>query len=401
MASQQEELKIAQARIAAGKGSKADIANVDYAKSKGLFNAPTVKESAGTTGSLAGTLSTDQTDFDIMRDLSKQIAKTAQQGAASRGLDIAQEADINLFNPASQRAAIESGALSKFDIKDIYQTTLDRVSKLEETQKEGISYITQLATEIPDFFKQLSGEEIDYIKSVGTPHQSTLTKLAQYRIEHPEEDKRFVENLRNTYWDAGILLTDTPAEASTKIEQNSGILRKQIKGTGDKGTGDGGVPKFTSSQKLELEAAGLLNAPREQQIAFLFPQSKPSSFIDIMQQNIDAGFSPEVAAREAAAYSEEQGIPVNQETLSNWSEQARKLTKTPIESEEVTLSPIEQDIANFSSDIFTPGQIRGILQSQHRFTPEEINSSSVGGFGGTLANTGSNISSFFVKLFGG
>ena len=228
MASQQEELKIAQARIAAGKGSKADIANVDYAKSKGLFNAPTVKESAGTTGSLAGTLSTDQTDFDIMRDLSKQIAKTAQQGAASRGLDIAQEADINLFNPASQRAAIESGALSKFDIKDIYQTTLDRVSKLEETQKEGISYITQLATEIPDFFKQLSGEEIDYIKSVGTPHQSTLTKIAQYKIEHPEEDKRFVENLRAEYFDAGIEITDTPAQAKDKVIKGSSIYREKV-----------------------------------------------------------------------------------------------------------------------------------------------------------------------------
>ena len=371
-----------------------------------LKDSPTVNEGAGTTGDLSGTLSTDQTDFDALRLFAKGQARTAQAGAGQRGFDIAKEAGLELFDPASIRAAAGIGESTKLDIKDIYQYTLERIDKMEENKKEGNIFLERMASEASYLFDKDSpfratSNEIEAIIQTGFAPKSLLIKMSQYKLEHPEEDRNHVESLRNTYWDAGILLTDTPAEASAKVEQNSGIFRKQMKGTGDKGTGDGGVPKFTSSQKLELEAAGLLNAPREQQIAFLFPQSKPSSFIDIMQQNIDAGFSPEVAAREAAAYSEQQGISVNQETLSNWSEQARKLTKTPIESEEVTLSPIEQDIANFSSDIFTPGQIRGILQSQHRFTPEEINSSSVGGFGGTLANTGSNISSFFVKLFGG
>lgn len=53
-----------------------------------------------------------------------------------------------------------------------------------------------------------------------------------------------------------------------------------------------------------------------------------SNFIDIMQKNIDAGLSPEVAAREAAAFSENLGIPVSQKTLDNWTNIARGMKKT-------------------------------------------------------------------------
>lgn len=53
-------------------------------------------------------------------------------------------------------------------------------------------------------------------------------------------------------------------------------------------------------------------------------------FLDTMQEAIDAGATPEEAAREAALKSELTGIPVSQETLSAWVKQARKLNKTPI-----------------------------------------------------------------------
>ena len=53
-------------------------------------------------------------------------------------------------------------------------------------------------------------------------------------------------------------------------------------------------------------------------------------FLDIMQMSIDAGATPEQAAREAANASELAGIPVNQKTLENWLKVARKLIKTPV-----------------------------------------------------------------------
>jgi hypothetical protein len=53
-----------------------------------------------------------------------------------------------------------------------------------------------------------------------------------------------------------------------------------------------------------------------------------SAFNDIIQMNIDAGLSPETAAREAAAYAEQIGIQVDQRTLSSFLETARTLTPT-------------------------------------------------------------------------
>ncbi len=77
--------------------------------------------------------------------------------------------------------------------------------------------------------------------------------------------------------------------------------------------------------------------------------SGSSNFIDIMQQNIDAGFSPEVAAREAAALSEKSGLPVDQKTLASWTQQARTLTKKQVPEPvgaETTPSKLGQDVAD-------------------------------------------------------
>lgn len=72
-------------------------------------------------------------------------------------------------------------------------------------------------------------------------------------------------------------------------------------------------------------------------------EESPSSFIDIMQQSIDAGATPEQAAREAAIASEAAGIQVDQKTLSNWTEQARKLKKVDVDTTE---DIVETDINN-------------------------------------------------------
>ena len=54
----------------------------------------------------------------------------------------------------------------------------------------------------------------------------------------------------------------------------------------------------------------------------------PTNFIDVLQASIDADASPEQAAREAATVSEGSGIQVDQKTLNQWTEIARKLKRT-------------------------------------------------------------------------
>ena len=68
-----------------------------------------------------------------------------------------------------------------------------------------------------------------------------------------------------------------------------------------------------------------------------------SSFTDVMQQVIDAGGTPEQAAREAAIASANMGVSVNQKQLTAWTEQARKMkmTPTPVQPTPKPITPIE------------------------------------------------------------
>jgi hypothetical protein len=106
-----------------------------------------------------------------------------------------------------------------------------------------------------------------------------------------------------------------------------------------------------------------------------------SNFLDIMQESINAGDSPEVAARTAAAISEQSGISVDQKTLNDWTSQARKLEKkvAPVATSEVTTtSEIEQSIQNVKR---IPGMgnsdVRATLRKQG-YSQKEIDASSVG-----------------------
>lgn len=65
---------------------------------------------------------------------------------------------------------------------------------------------------------------------------------------------------------------------------------------------------------------------------------KTANFTDIMQQSIDAGATPEQAAREAATASELTGIPVDQATLSSWTSYAQRLVPTAPAVNETTIS---------------------------------------------------------------
>ena len=75
--------------------------------------------------------------------------------------------------------------------------------------------------------------------------------------------------------------------------------------------------------------------------------SSAGTFVDIMQQAIDAGATPAQAAREAATASENLGIPVDSKELANFNTVAKSLTKTvatPEATVERPTSKIEQDI---------------------------------------------------------
>ena len=228
-----------------------------------------VDTSAGEDGSLSGTLSSNETDFGNSKLVSKQIAKLASGGAAKRGLDIAKEAGVAPFNPANIRSAINIGGTSNLDIKDIYSATLDRISVQEQNQKDGNSLLSKMIEENPGLWGSLNGDDIDYIKTHGTPHETTLAKMATYRAEHPEEDSNHVLSLRNKYWDAGIDINDTPAQATQKIEANSNIFRKE-----NAPKGDGGEPDFTNTEERKLEQkfgnGWELNTTRQQQLDFLY-----------------------------------------------------------------------------------------------------------------------------------
>ena len=66
------------------------------------------------------------------------------------------------------------------------------------------------------------------------------------------------------------------------------------------------------------------------------------AFMDVMQMSIDAGATPEQAAREAAIASENAGIPVNQDTINSWVLIAQGLTITPLD--EITGLPAVGEI---------------------------------------------------------
>ena len=228
-----------------------------------------VDTSAGESGSLQNTLSSGETDFDKLRLVSKQIAKEVGKGASKRGVKLAKDAGLKLLDPANIRSAMNIGGQTNLDIKDIYSATLERITAQETNQKEGNAYIMKMLEENEGLWDALDGSDIDYIKRYGVPHRTTQAKIAAYKKEHPEEDSNFVLSLRNKYWDAGIDINDTPAQATQKIEANSNIFRKE-----NAPKGDGGEPDFTNTEERKLEQkfgnGWELNTTRQQQLDFLY-----------------------------------------------------------------------------------------------------------------------------------
>jgi len=106
-------------------------------------------------------------------------------------------------------------------------------------------------------------------------------KLLEGEIEEQENVAEFIKALlkddpRNSEMieGAGIKLNDSIDVISTKFSE---WLAKNPS-FGEKETGAG--TSFTSTERKKLEAAGLLNAPRDQQLKFLFPQDDDDGLTD-------------------------------------------------------------------------------------------------------------------------
>jgi hypothetical protein len=129
-----------------------------------------------------------------------------------------------------------------------------------------------------------------------------------------------------------------------------------------------------------------------------------SSFSDVMQSVIDAGGTPEQAARAAAQESELMGVQVDQKQLARFVEEARTLTKSVSTTTETQTSQIEQDISSVSSNPafarYSRSAQKDILRKElikKGYTPDEITRSSAGTINQKIVTS---VGSFFGKLFG-
>jgi len=113
------------------------------------------------------------------------------------------------------------------------------------------------------------------------------------------------------------------------------------------------------------------------------------SFLDVMQLAVDAGATPEQAAREAAQASELAGIPVNQDTLEGFLSTARTLVKTPVSKAPVPIpkppkgTPVEratQSGVELKEALpYLPGVLKEMGQAPKKFADKYIYDP-IGGF---------------------
>jgi len=147
-----------------------------------------------------------------------------------------------------------------------------------------------------DMYAMFMDDNQDDIKNLRADYKDALDRgwqEAKFDYQNGVKEKQDIADLALKYTKAGITLNDSWETAVMKAQKNP----------------------YTTSQLLSMAKGSEESEETE------------SSFLDIMQINIDAGFSPEESAREAAAYSEQMGIPVDQKTLNLWIQQARKLKK--------------------------------------------------------------------------
>lgn len=106
-------------------------------------------------------------------------------------------------------------------------------------------------------------------------------------------------------------------------------------------------------------------------------------FNDILQANIDAGLSPEVAAREAASMAESMGVQIEKEDIATLTGMARKLTAAP-QPQAVTPTPMTANKAGSSLGKFVNTNLIQPFNPSNLWQGTKDVSSTVGSFFGGL-----------------
>lgn len=175
----------------------------------------------------------------------------------------------------------------------------------------------------------------------------------------------------NTMIDNGVF-SETPAGALLALEKEAGL---------SEGTALAWQAKLVAAEKISDEKAKLELSILRKRLSDE-KTAESSSFRDVMQDYINAGSSPEEAARKAATNSEALGISVNQETLTKWTEEARKMIP------KATESPVDLSTSPPLTAVEAGRKTGGVIKS----IPEK--------FGQGLQDTGVAIGDFFSGLFG-
>lgn len=143
--------------------------------------------------------------------------------------------------------------------------------------------------------------------------------MAEKQYAEDKANKKFAADNMIKYPNAGIQMGDSQFDVARKVAAVGGDTSSQIIGSAE--TGYFNVVKDAGGNVIKtIPITGGGNSDTG-------PNSS-TNFVDIMQQVIDAGGTPQEAAREAAAVSENTGIQVDQKTLNGWTSLAKELKQT-------------------------------------------------------------------------
>ena len=194
------------------------------------------------------------------------------------------------------------------------------------------------------------------INSLDTKLQNSLNRIIALKQDEYNEikaEKQAVLNLMLQSPNAGITVDDTLQSATEKAAKVVPTPKPDIFGGAEGYYQQVWNPKTRQWEVKPVAGMGGKGIT-----------TPIGSFTDIMQATIDADGTPEQAAREAAIASANMGISVNQKQLNEWTEQARKMTKTPITPTITPLPPTSAEIgrqfpAAFAETFTAPGRAVG------------------------------------------
>jgi len=303
----------------------------------------------------------------------------------------------------SKRDAAIQAAQSAYEDKDfalaqsLLKESKDYENELYKRQKDFADQELALAREAraaKEFDFGITDKKVEAYSTMNDEQYANLTPsqineveknyypgyINQLRQAKKNEVSTVISGLASKYPSAGITSSDTFDTAQEKIRKSDEYK--------------------LDMKKAEIDLANTISLINQRNTEIT---TSMTNFIDVMQTAINAGATPEQAAREAAAVSESTGVQVDQKTLNNWTEQAKKLKKTEVSETTQEKTPIEKDIEtslkSYGNDMMGRDMTRDYLRKKG-YTQEEINSSSVGSVIENVGTKVKEVGSFFSNLFG-